>query len=41
MGIERSTIVISPEGVVEAVLEKVNPAKHLTKLMDVLSELES
>ena len=41
MGIERSTIVISPEGVVEAVLEKVNPAKHLVKLMDVLSELES
>ena len=41
MGIERSTIVISPEGVVEAVLEKVNPVKHLKLLMNVLSELES
>lgn len=36
MGIERSTFVIDAEGRLEAVLEKVNPVSHLSKLMELL-----
>lgn len=36
MGTERSTIVINADGIVEAVLEKVKPAKHLELLLEVL-----
>lgn len=36
MGTERSTFVIDAEGKIEAVLEKVKPAKHLEQLKEVL-----
>lgn len=36
MGVERSTFVIGPDGKIEAVLEKVRPAKHLEQLLEVL-----
>lgn len=36
MGTERSTFVIDAEGNIEAVLEKVKPAKHLEQLLEVL-----
>ena len=36
MGTERSTFVIDAEGKIEAILEKVKPAKHLEQLLEVL-----
>lgn len=36
MGTERSTFVIGADGKIEAVLEKVKPAKHLEQLLEVL-----
>ena len=36
MGTERSTFVIGVDGTIEAVLEKVSPDEHLTKLREVL-----
>lgn len=36
MGTERSTFVIGVDGKIEAVLEKVKPAKHLEQLLEVL-----
>lgn len=36
MGTERTTFVIGPDGVVQAVLAKVQPAQHLKKLLAAL-----
>ncbi|MGJ8673391.1 peroxiredoxin [Rubritalea sp.] len=36
MGTERSTFVIGADGQLEAILEKVKPAKHLEQLLEVL-----
>lgn len=36
MGTERSTFVIGPDGKIESILEKVKPAEHLGRLLDVL-----
>ncbi|MFC4993761.1 peroxiredoxin [Rubritalea tangerina] len=36
MGTERSTFVIGGDGKIEAILEKVKPAKHLDQLLEVL-----
>ncbi len=36
MGTERSTFVISPDGKIAAVLEKVSPDEHLKLLLEVL-----
>ncbi|MEO1856027.1 MAG: peroxiredoxin [Rubritalea sp.] len=36
MGTERSTFVIGVDGKIEAILEKVKPAKHLEQLLEVL-----
>ena len=36
MGTERSTVIISPDGVVRCVLRKVQPAKHLDLLLKEL-----
>lgn len=36
MGIERSTFVIGPDGKIEAVLEKVSPAKHTQQLLEII-----
>ena len=36
LGTERSTFVIGADGAIEAVLEKVSPDEHLTKLREVL-----
>lgn len=33
MGTERTTFIIGPEGKIQAVLPKVKPAEHLTKVM--------
>lgn len=38
MGIERSTFVIGVDGVLEAVLEKVSPVKHLKQLLEFLDK---
>jgi thioredoxin-dependent peroxiredoxin len=37
MGTERSTFVIGVDGKIEAILEKVKPAKHLEQLLEVLA----
>lgn len=37
MGIERSTFVIGPDGVIQAVLEKVSPFRHLALLRKALA----
>lgn len=37
MGIERSTFVIGADGVLQAIFEKVKPAKHLDQLLDFLN----
>ncbi len=37
MGTERTTFVIDPEGRIEAVLEKVSPARHLDLLREALA----
>jgi peroxiredoxin Q/BCP len=36
MGVERSTFVISPEGKIIAILEKVSPLSHTEKLLEIL-----
>ncbi|MFM8612637.1 MAG: thioredoxin-dependent thiol peroxidase, partial [Actinomycetota bacterium] len=36
MGVERTTFVIGPDGVIEAVLPKVKPAEHLDLLLGAL-----
>ena len=36
MGVERSTFVISPDGKIAAVLEKVSPLKHTQQLSEIL-----
>jgi peroxiredoxin Q/BCP len=36
MGVERSTFVISPEGKIVAILEKVSPLSHTEKLLHIL-----
>jgi peroxiredoxin Q/BCP len=36
MGTERSTFVIGVDGKIEAILEKVKPAKHLEQLLELL-----
>lgn len=36
MGTERSTFVIDADGKIEAILEKVKPAKHLEQLLEIL-----
>lgn len=36
MGIERSTFVIGPDGQLVAILEKVSPTSHTTKLSEIL-----
>jgi peroxiredoxin Q/BCP len=36
MGIERSTFVIGPDGNIEAILEKVSPAKHTRQLLEII-----
>ena len=36
MGIERSTFVIGPDGMIEAVLEKVSPKKHTEQLLEII-----
>jgi peroxiredoxin Q/BCP len=36
MGTERSTFVIGVDGNIEAILEKVKPAKHLKQLLELL-----
>jgi peroxiredoxin Q/BCP len=38
MGAERSTFVIGPDGVVQAVLAKVRPAEHDRLVLQALSE---
>jgi peroxiredoxin Q/BCP len=38
MGIERSTFVISPEGIVQEVLRKVKPAEHDALVLGTLAE---
>ncbi|MFT3989857.1 MAG: peroxiredoxin [Luteolibacter sp.] len=37
MGIERSTVVIGPDGRIRAILEKVSPLGHLKQLQEVLA----
>jgi peroxiredoxin Q/BCP len=37
MGTERSTFVIGVDGKIEAILEKVKPAKHLEQLLELLT----
>jgi len=37
MGTERSTFVIGVDGKIEAILEKVKPAKHLEQLLELLA----
>jgi peroxiredoxin Q/BCP len=37
MGIERSTFVIGPDGVLEHALYKVKPAGHAESILDVLA----
>ena len=36
MGAERSTFVIGPDGVIQAILRKVKPAEHTAQLLQVL-----
>lgn len=36
MGMERSTFVISPDGKIAAILEKVKPEEHLAQLQELL-----
>ncbi len=38
MGISRSTVIISPEGKVEAIFEKVKPKDHTEQLLQFLKE---
>ena len=36
MGVERSTVVIGPDGVVEKVFRRVKPAEHAAQVLDAL-----
>jgi peroxiredoxin Q/BCP len=37
MGVERTTFVIGPDGVIEAVLPQVKPAEHVDQLLEALA----
>lgn len=41
MGVERSTFLLNPEGKIAAILEKIQPAKHLENVLKELQSLQS
>lgn len=40
MGVNRSTVIIDPEGKVARVFEKVSPAEHPAEVLAALKELQ-